>query len=388
MPVPGSGQNNTTELSGYYAWTHTLAGLYYGPGSVSTALPKLLSDLGASKALVVTGNSLYTKTDVVKRVEGILREQNRYADTFYNIGEHTPIAGIRAGVDLFKNSGADIIVSIGGGSPIDASKAIIYFVQQERGGEFPRQIAIPTTLSAAEYSVGAGYTDETGHKASVSSPYLAPAGIILDAELTLPTPERLWLSTGIRALDHAVETLYRPFVVPPLKVLCHAAIVDLFKYLPKSKADPNDIHSRQKLQMAAWMSLWPARLEKYSALGLSHALGHKLGATYGIPHGITSCLTLAPTVRLKARIASEEDKQWLAGALYQLHQPSSGSLEGDVLKVGELIDGLVNDLGLQTTLDQYGVPREDLPTIAERALEGKTEIYGEVLSLLQGLHPS
>lgn len=94
-----------------------------------------------------------------------------------------------------------------------------------------------------------------------------------------------------------------------------------------------------------------------SALGLSHALGHKLGATYGIPHGITSvrfarprkqvydfeffvqCVTLAPTVRLKARISSEEDKQWLAGALYQLHQPSTGSLEGDVLKVGELIDG-------------------------------------------------
>lgn len=94
-----------------------------------------------------------------------------------------------------------------------------------------------------------------------------------------------------------------------------------------------------------------------SAIGLSHALGHKLGATYGIPHGITSvsfartrnemydsesfvqCVTLAPTVRLKARIASEEDKQWLAGALYQLHQPSTGSLEGDVLRVGELIDG-------------------------------------------------
>jgi len=94
-----------------------------------------------------------------------------------------------------------------------------------------------------------------------------------------------------------------------------------------------------------------------SAIGLSHALGHKLGATYGIPHGFTSvgfalarnevhdseffvqCATLAPTVRLEARIASEEDKQWLAGALYQLHQPSTGSLEGDVLKLGELIDG-------------------------------------------------
>jgi Iron-containing alcohol dehydrogenase len=71
------------------------------------------------------------------------------------------------------------------------------------------------------------------------------------------------LSTGIRALDHAVETLYRPSIVPPLKILCYGAIVDLFKYLPMSKADPNDIHARQKLQVAAWMSLWPVRPEKY-----------------------------------------------------------------------------------------------------------------------------
>ena len=70
MPVPGSGQNNTTELSGYYAWTDTLEGLHYGPGSVSTALPKLLGDLGASKALVVTGNSLYTKVCLTHLILG------------------------------------------------------------------------------------------------------------------------------------------------------------------------------------------------------------------------------------------------------------------------------------------------------------------------------
>jgi alcohol dehydrogenase class IV len=172
-----SEQVPSTELSGNYAWIQALQGVYYGPGSVSTALPKLLDTLGASKAFVVTGNSLYTKvcdsmpdrrplsslplfryfhitqTDVVKKVEGILRDQNRYADTFYNIGEHSPISGIRAGVDAFKKSGADIIVSVGGGSPIDASKAIIYFLHEELGGDFLRQIAIPTTLSAAEYTV-------------------------------------------------------------------------------------------------------------------------------------------------------------------------------------------------------------------------------------------
>ncbi|KAH9994923.1 alcohol dehydrogenase IV [Russula compacta] len=378
----------STELSGYYGWTHTLLGVYYGPGSVSTALPKLLDAIGASKALVVTGTSLYSKTDVVKTVEGILREQNRYAATFHDIGEHSPISGVRAGAEAFKQSGADVIVSVGGGSPIDASKAIIFFLHEELGGDFLRQIAIPTTLSAAEYTIGAGYTNEAGQKTSVSSQYLAPSGVILDAELTLATPEKLWLSTGIRALDHAVEALYRPFIIPPLKVLCYGAIVDLFKYLPQSKAHPDDIHARQKLQVAAWMSLWPMTLEQYSAIGLSHALGHRLGATYGIPHGVTSCLTLAPTVNLKAKVASEEDKQWLAGALHQLHQPSTGSLEGDVVKFSELIDGLVRTLDLKTSLDHYKVPRDDLPTIAERALGGRKEIHGDVVAFLEALYSS
>jgi alcohol dehydrogenase class IV len=82
----------------------------------------------------------------------------------------------------------------GGGSPIDACKVMAHHLRARGGGAgpFTRIIAVPTTLSAAEYTVGGGYTDEEGHKAVVSDPQLAPAGIILDAELTLATPERLW----------------------------------------------------------------------------------------------------------------------------------------------------------------------------------------------------
>jgi alcohol dehydrogenase class IV len=90
---------------------------------------------------------------VVKTVEAILRGQNAYGATFFGIGEHSPIAGIREGIQAFKDAKADVIVSVGGGSPIDASKAIIYNIQKENGGPFLLQIAIPTTLSAAEYSV-------------------------------------------------------------------------------------------------------------------------------------------------------------------------------------------------------------------------------------------
>jgi alcohol dehydrogenase class IV len=86
-------------------------------------------------------------------VEGILKELDAYGGTFWEIGEHVPIAGIRSGIKALKAAGADIIVSVGGGSPIDASKAIIYNLQKESGGTFLRQIAVPTTLSAAEYTV-------------------------------------------------------------------------------------------------------------------------------------------------------------------------------------------------------------------------------------------
>ena len=84
------------------------------------------------------------------------------------------------------------------------------------------------------------------------------------------------------------ENLYRPLVTIPSKMLGYAALKDLFKYLPESKKDPKNVAVRQRLQVASWMSLWPMKLERYSALGLSHSLGHKLGARYSIPHGITS----------------------------------------------------------------------------------------------------
>ncbi|KAF8743985.1 hypothetical protein AX14_013387 [Amanita brunnescens Koide BX004] len=371
----------------YYAWTDTLKGIYYGPGSLKSALPKLLDTLKASRALVVTGKTLHEKTDVVRRVEAILKESNAYGATFYEIGAHAPIAGIRNGIKTFKENNCDVIVSVGGGSPIDASKAILYMLQKETGGPTLLQIAIPTTLSAAEYTVGAGYTDDEGHKASVNSQELGPAGIVLDAELTLATPQRLWLSTGLRALDHAVENLYRPFVVEPLKALCYAALADLFKYLPMSKASPDDVEIRQKLQLAAWMSLWPAKRDRYAALGLSHALGHKLGARYGIPHGITSCLTLASVVDLKAEVASQEDKEYLAQALFYLRTPSTGTVEGDVHQLATMIDELVKNLGLKSTLSEHSVPRTDLPDIATRAL-GSTDdpLFGRVVNLLEKIY--
>ncbi|KAG1881470.1 alcohol dehydrogenase IV [Suillus tomentosus] len=382
---------NETVPAGSYAHTNTLEGVYYGPKCVETALPKLLDTLGAKRALIVTGKSLRNKTGIVEKIENILKKYNAFGATFSEIGEHTPEAGIENGVSKFREVDADIIVSVGGGSPVDASKAIILRLQQQRAQEtsgkeleFLRQIAIPTTLSAADYTCSAGYTNKQGDKVSISHEQLTPAGIILDAELTLSTPEQLWLSTGVRALDHAVESLYRPGVPLPIKRLCHAAIADLFRFLVLSKKDSEDLVARQRLQVASWMSLWPRRIEKPSSLGLSHTLGHKLGATYGIPHGITSCLTLAPVVNLQAEIASQEDKEYLAEALLYLREPSTGTVDGDVKKLSHMI---ARQLGLQRTLSQYGVPTADIEQIAVRAVgQEDEELLSKVKIILESIY--
>ncbi|KAG6378174.1 alcohol dehydrogenase IV [Boletus reticuloceps] len=377
--------DTNSNLHGSYAYHDTLKGVYYGPGCVHTALPTLLAVLGGTKALVVTGKSLREKTNVVTNVERILKDNGAFAATFSEIGQHAPVQGIIRGIEAFNAAGADIIVSIGGGSPIDATKAIVYRLQKQAGGKFLNHIAIPTTLSAAEYRGGAGYTDEQGNKVGVSDPMISPAGVILDAELTLATPEELWYASR---LSLASQGLYNPVLPYPMKAFCYAALSDLFKYLPKSKAQPGDLEARQRLLIAAWMSLWPVKVEKYGPLGLSHSLGHKLGATYGIPHGITSCLTLAPVVTLKADVASPSDKAALAEALFYLREPSTGSVEGDVRRLGSKIDELVRGLGLHRTLASYNVSRANLPTIAKLALAAADgpELQRKTEALLESIY--
>jgi maleylacetate reductase len=125
-------------------------------------------------------------------------------------------------------------------------------------------------------------------------PRLLPDAVIYDAELTLATPMTLWLSTGIRALDHAVEGFLADGLHPFSDVMALDAIRRLFDSLPRAKAAPSDISVRTENQLAAWFSF---TLPAQSASGLSHMMGKQIGARYGIPHGVTSCLLLPHVIR-------------------------------------------------------------------------------------------
>ena len=350
-------------LSGLWAPTQ-LERLYYGPNSVQKHLLSCLPS-SSSKAFVITGSSLASKTTLIHQVEELLTSKH-HAGTFSNIKQHAPVTQLDEASDAVgKDPSIDTIISIGGGSPIDSAKAISYRTH-EKSKKFLYHITIPTTLSAAECTMIAGFTNGEGQKTMVVAPELVPQVVIYDSVFGKETPQKLWMSTGIRALDHAVELLYHPYATEvPARSLVLTAIEQLFTNLPKYKADPKDEDIITRLQLASFASLYPIGTNVKGGLGLSHGMGYALGSPYGIPHGITSCITLAGVVRVKAQ--NPEDAAQLARALPFIGQSRSGDDKKDAIKLGDAIEHLVQDLGLDTRLSEYNVGKDQIPVVAKSA---------------------
>jgi maleylacetate reductase len=310
--------------------------VHFGAGS----LEKLQEEAQAfERIFVVTGRTLFEETDLVRRVADMLGE--KHVGTFSGMGQHTPGSAVEKAAE--EAGEADLLVSVGGGSVIDGTKAVAVRVN------YPTQIAVPTTLSGAEWAHAIGVTDEeAGRKSGFADPKAVPPVVILDAEATLYTPQKLWLSTGIRALDHAIEGFLAKGEHPIEDVMGLEGARRLVAYLPRSKDYPDDVEVRHELQLAAWMAYFgPLN----TPMGLSHNLGRRLGASYDVPHGYTSCVTLAPTLEVVGDRVPHDRWEQLTNVL-----------GGDP---AERVAALIEGLELPSTLHGVGVPKADIEEIAQ-----------------------
>ena len=314
--------------------------IYWGSGSIAQLAPEL-QRLEAPRVAVVTTRSLLGSLD---------RLGVEPAATVV-VGQHAPMTQIREGAEDIGLAGARAIVSFGGGSAVDAAKIISIRLAGEDGRALPH-IAVPTTLSVAELAPGAGYTNDAGDKAGMRDPRLLVHAVIYDADLTLQTPMSLWLSTGIRALDHAVEGFLSEGEHPFNDLMSLAAVRLLFDSLPKAKASPEDVSVRTENQLAAWFSF---TLPGASAAGLSHTMGKQIGARHGIPHGVTSCLLLPHVMRYLGRSLPER---------VQILASATGPDPAD------RVEELIASLGLPQHISQFGVGQAELRRAADE-LAGK-----------------
>jgi alcohol dehydrogenase class IV len=269
-----------------------------GSGKVST-LGHELERRGLQRAIVVTGKTL-GNSPLLEKVTKPLGA--RCAGVFTGVRQHVPRSGVQALQAEIERLNADSLVSFGGGSPIDTCKVASYAFLPSRE---VIHVAIPTTLSAGEYTHAGGVTDEsTRVKSGVSDPRLAPRTVINDPELTLETPAWLWVATGMRALDHAIECIYAVRHHPLSDTLGSKAISLLLEHLPSSirTTGAEQLDHRGQCQTAAWFSIFGAMNTRF---GISHLLGHQIGPRWDVPHGVTSCISLPHAMRFMADIAPE-----------------------------------------------------------------------------------
>jgi maleylacetate reductase len=340
---------------------------------LAQALADEISRFEARAVYVMASGTLNRETDVIDTVRGVLG--NRLVGVFAKIGAHTPRSDVVAATNEARAAKADLILTVGGGSVTDAAKMVGLclgndvsapedldrlraIVMPDGKTERPsvkaptvRSIDVPTTLSAGEFTPFAGCTDTVRHvKESYGHPLMMPQSVILDPAVTIHTPEWLFLSTGIRAVDHAVEDICSISPTPFSDGVSLHALRLLSAGLPAVKTNPTDLDARLNCQLGSWMSIMGAL--NGVPMGASHGIGHVLGGTAGVPHGYTSCVMLPHVLRFNETVNAERQR-WVSEALGRPNESA-----------GDAVAALIAGLGLPGTLREAGVKREQLDEIA------------------------
>ncbi len=335
--------------------------------------------VGASRVFLMVSNTLNNKTDEIDKVRRALG--NLCAGTYDTMSPHTPRSDVIAATRMARDANADLIVTVGGGSITDGAKAVLLClannineiegldvlrpVTRPDGTVGPsleikapkiKQITVPTTLSGGEFSAISGVTDERSRvKELIRHPDIVPASVVLDAAVTVHTPEWLWLSTGIRAVDHCVEAVCANSANHFGDAQSLQGLKLLHKGLQRIHRDPSNVDARLDCQMGAWLSM--GALATGTPMGASHGIGYVLGAAFDVPHGHTSCIML-PAVMHWNKLVNAERQLLVSEAMGNRGEDAGG-----------LLDKFIAGLGMPRSLSSVKIGPENFGMIAEQSME-------------------
>ncbi|MCQ3803040.1 MAG: iron-containing alcohol dehydrogenase [bacterium] len=351
----------------------------FGAGSVGSVNDEL--DRLGSRWLFLTAPSLTEKSNLVQLVADLVGA--RRVGTYCRSSQHVPRRNVLEATEMARRLQVDGIVALGGSSFADLAKAVAMCLAEDitdadglermriefrypdtvrmpqMKGAPPPIVTLPTTLSAGEYTHGFGITHQRVKHIYLQRP-VTPKVVVLDPELTVDTPQWLWASTGIRAIDHCVESLYSISAQPVTDALCWDGLRRLVHNLPLTVSDPGNIEARLQCQVGAWESFFGI-VNVMS--GLSHGLGHQLGAWCEVPHGMTSCVLLPQVMRFN--LEDSVGPQALIGEILG----AQGDEQSKAESAADLLQGFIAALDLPTRIRELGVDRGDLESVAVSAMK-------------------
>ncbi|KJK23194.1 alcohol dehydrogenase [Burkholderiaceae bacterium 16] len=344
--------------------------------SAVKALPSVLSLFGYQRVFVVCSRSINTKTQFIEQLRECLG--GKLVGLTDDVGEHSPLSNVLKAARQARDAHADVLVSVGGGSVMDMCKAMqlcisenayerarlleLQFVLSEDGTEMLttshappaiRQIAIPTTLATSEWTpVSTPIDDETRLKARFVVPDGSPQAIIYDPELLQQTPARLLMSTGIRGLDHAINTACSSSTHPFASLLAEKAILLYMENLPLLK-EGGEREAFTHCQLATW---YTGMGQMSVPHGFSHWMVHIVGPYGGVAHSDAACVLMLAQAR------------WLEGWAVPQHERLRIALGQPERPFHAILHELLVRLDMPTTLDDLGLTRQQVDDMIVPAL--------------------
>jgi lactaldehyde reductase len=348
---------------------------YFGQGAIQQITSEI-ARRGYKKALVVTDKDL-VKFNVAGKVLAVLDKGNVPYVVFDEVKANPTVNNVKLGVEAFKAAGADFIIAIGGGSPIDTAKAIGIITNNPEFSDVKSLegvadtkkrtvpiIAVPTTAgTAAEVTINYVITDEEAVKKMVCvDPNDIPELSIVDPEMMVSMPKGLTAATGMDALTHAIEGFITRGAWIMTDMFEIKAIELIAQHLENAVNNPTDLEARNGMALGQYIA---GMGFSNVGLGIVHSMAHPLGACYDTPHGVANALLLPYIMEYNAP-ASGTKYQQIAKAMGvdNTEGMSADQYRNAAVKA---VKALSLRIGIPQKLVEIGVKEEDLPKLAQAA---------------------
>jgi alcohol dehydrogenase class IV len=347
----------------------------YKPGLVRE-LANEIATLGATRAFLVADAGI-ERAGLLEPVLAGLAGAVEVCGIFTDVPANSSVDAVERGAALARSANADLLVAIGGGSPIDTAKAMRILLT-EGGNILDHQgynllnrpltpmVAIPTTAgTGSEVTSWAVIRDEAnGLKLTYASPFLGPDLAVLDPEMTLGLPPRITAATGLDALTHAIESFVGTNANPIADTLALQAIRSISQHLHTATHQGNNLEARGHMLIAACIA-GIAFSSGGGNLGIVHAIAHSIGGIYEVHHGTANAILLPYGMQFNAALVPQRYTE----IGYALGLARAGTTDAELLNQSiAVVRSLISECGLPMRLRDVGVPREGFEAIAELAL--------------------
>lgn len=356
--------------------------IYYGPGSLKE-LANSIVKMGITKVLIVSDNTLH-KLGMVGHITDICKAAGLATAQFCDVHPNPIEEDVLKGIQVYKKEKCQAFIALGGGSPMDAAKAMMILVDHPeplaqyddtKGGDLlitkplPPLFAIPTTAGTGS-EVGRSCViiiKASNDKTILFHPTMMPKIAALEPELTKDLPKSITVATGLDAFTHNLEAYFAPGFHPMADGIALQGLELILEYLPIVYKNPNDLDARGKMMIAA--SMGAAAFQK--GLGMIHSMAHPLSSECGLHHGLANALSLPTCIEfLENKSLPPELRKRIVKVQELFAERNRGANREKNISHVTLSDScrdFFKSLGVQFGLKNYGVKKEQLPTLSHKA---------------------